>query len=382
MNYSKLSTKYKEQLTPDDIEQIRAFSYNGYVTKKTLNMNVLKEYAVKGRSPEEIARKFKVPYGRCENLVMKYLEGGIEYAITPQYRGPVESTYYSKDGKVCYTQEQKDEIADAFNRTCPDEIYDTEGKQRILALKLRSDSKTKVEIARIIGRTVAIISRAEMVYLERGINDPYFYSETRVEDNYYGRKTGGRIAVYKLDPYTLEPLAKYDSISEAARENGLAYSGIASCLVHMSRTAGRYVWVADLNDIGPARGFDGEKLYQLDPLTLNTVAEYNTIYDAVRKTRILITAIRGCLEGKHHVAGGYVWTTDEDHAKNNPPKRNYAKGLPVYQFDKKSKRLIAKYDTIRLAEKATRTSYAAINNALQGKSETAGGYKWSRYPEI
>lgn len=381
MNYSKLSTKYKDRLTQEDIKCIQDFSYNGYVTKKTLNMNVLKAYVVKGCSPDEIARKYKVPCGRCENLVMKYLEGGIEYAITPQYRISTESSY-STDGKVYYTQEQKDEIVDAFNRTCPDGIYDTEGKQRLLALKLRSVGKTQVEIANIIGRSVSICNRAEKVYFERGINDPYFYSERRVEGKYHGIETGGRVAVYKLDFYTLEPLARYDSISEAARENGLPYNGIWNCIAQAARTAGGYVWVSDLNNIGQARGFNGDKLYQLDPLTLETIAEFNTIYDAVRKSNTEMYFIRYCLEGKRHIAGGYIWTTDKDHAKNNPPKRNYAKGLPVYQFDKKTKRLIAKYDTIRLAEKATRTSYAAINNALQGKSETAGGYRWSRYPEI
>ena len=379
---TNLSTKYKDRLTHEDVERIRAFSYNGYITKKTLNTNVLKAYVVNGRSPEEIARKYRVPYGRCENLVMKYLEGGIDYAITPQYRGSSGSIFYKSRKIGFFTQEQKDEIADAFNRTCSDGFYDTEGKQRLLALKLRADGKKKVEIASILGRSVAICNRVEMVYFERGINDPFFYSNRKVEGNFHGMETGGKVAVYKLDFYTLEILARYDSISEAARENGLPYNGIWNCIAHASRTAGGYIWVSDPNDIGQARGFNGEKLYQLDPLTLNTIAEYNTIYDAVRKTGILITPIRGCLEGKHHVGGGYVWTTDKDYAKYNSGKRNYVKNLPVYQFDKETKRLIAKYDTIRLAEKATRISYAAINSVVRGVYETAGGYRWSRYPKI
>lgn len=122
---------------------------------------------------------------------------------------------------------------------------------------------------------------------------------------------GGSIPVYQYDKNG-QLIKKYNSITEAANENGMATTNISKACNGTIKTANGCIWRyeetnftnEDLEQI-----FHNEKKrtvvqYSLDGKYINT---YASIADATRKTNIRSSSIGSCCRGEYHHAGGYKW---------------------------------------------------------------------------
>lgn len=97
---------------------------------------------------------------------------------------------------------------------------------------------------------------------------------------------------------------------------------------------------------------------------VETGEEFESIQKAGLRYRISDMAIRKALNDAERTAGGYHWASVGEYR---------AGGIPIRCVEKKKE-----YGSISEAARKTGVSVEAIRNALQGVTQTGGGYHWKR----
>jgi len=104
---------------------------------------------------------------------------------------------------------------------------------------------------------------------------------------------------------------------------------------------------------------------------------FRSIEDASQETGADGSHICKVCKGERKTAGGFNWKfVQEDDAQANEPLR-FTK-IQQWSFDLTT--LIAAYDTIREASKASKADVRGISRCCKGKSRSAGGFKWKIIP--
>ena len=116
-----------------------------------------------------------------------------------------------------------------------------------------------------------------------------------------------RRKIKQIDPKTNEVVATYNSIKKASEKTGASISCISSCLKYKNRkVAGGFNWE------------NGEKLeirkkiFQIDLKTNKIIKVFNSLYQAVKETKINRGNIILCVRNKRNSAGGYKWKLLEE----------------------------------------------------------------------
>ena len=178
-------------------------------------------------------------------------------------------------------------------------------------------------------------------------------------------------------------IKEYASISEAARQTGIRYTGIYGACKRQKPTAGGFQW-----------RYSEEKIKKCEPLTTKNrpkvvfqfsldgkfVATYNSASEAERQTGISQCTIRDACMGKQLTSGGYQWKYAEDNIKKCKKVEAPKSPKPVYQYDKENT-FIKKYNNAKCAEKETNICNDSITKVCRKQQKTAGGYIW-KYEEV
>lgn len=126
---------------------------------------------------------------------------------------------------------------------------------------------------------------------------------------------------------------------------------------------------------------DGRKIYCYDRQG-NYVREYDSVRQASRELNALPDNIRACCDGRKKSCCGFQWSytkanrVDEYHVKEYEIKNK----RPVVQLDYDGNTIIAQYDSIREASRATGVSRQSISDCLRknARHKHAGGFTWRR----
>lgn len=191
-----------------------------------------------------------------------------------------------------------------------------------------------------------------------------------------------RKPVCKLSPNG-ELLERYESIAKAAEENNLHASNISVVCSGSNNTSGGFVWCFE-EDLESKLGktvtlpVGKTKIIQYDK-NGNYVRCFDSIREAEQVTKISSADISRVVNGKRNHAGNYVWRKfdTEDFPRKLDIKvvqLNYNK---VCQYDLNDN-LIAEFDSVADAARATGISSNGINKVCRGFMKTSGGYKWSK----
>lgn len=118
----------------------------------------------------------------------------------------------------------------------------------------------------------------------------------------------------QVDQYSYdgEFIATYPSLIEAEKVTGILYQNISACINGKRTFANGYRWIKHGKHFGiiqyPLIGVYAKKaVNQIDPNTGYIIATYESLLSAAKSTGIPIQNISKCLQGKRHIAGGYIW---------------------------------------------------------------------------
>ena len=129
------------------------------------------------------------------------------------------------------------------------------------------------------------------------------------EDNPSIRENASKKVVQYSYDGTKE-IARYKSISEAARNVGISDGHISECLSGTRTHAGGYVWKPDDGKKYPLTFFSKRPITpvaQIDMTTNKIIAAYDSVKEASDKTGINRSCINACVTGRRNQSGGYKW---------------------------------------------------------------------------
>lgn len=138
-----------------------------------------------------------------------------------------------------------------------------------------------------------------------------------------------------------------------------------------------------VRNIVHSAGLKGEEaseraIEQIDPKTMNVIAQYRSIFSASIATGLTSAAITKALSGEHSNAGGYYWRDKGDTTRKFQPVKLWRKG--VIQLDRETKEEIARYksaaDAARALNKDPKNGGSQISRVCRGVKPTAFNYIW------
>jgi len=136
---------------------------------------------------------------------------------------------------------------------------------------------------------------------------------TKRYNNEYGSKSLWKRKVYKFD-LDGNLLAKYDSITEAAKQNNFSYSSINGCCRESIRTAHGFIWCFEIEQLqGKLNKIKSNAPVGVSMYTLENelVENFNSISEACKKYNLNKSAIHMCCKGKYKTYKGYIWKYSE-----------------------------------------------------------------------
>jgi len=131
------------------------------------------------------------------------------------------------------------------------------------------------------------------------------------------------------------------------------------------------------------------KVNQIDPLTKEVLATYESMKEASKAVGVTQTLIGNVCANKrisrgnsirhHYTAGGYLWCyADETYIERPPKYSNSIRSRKVNQLDRVTNVVIATYFSLTDAFKKTGVHETNIQRVCEKRKgfRTAGGYKW------
>lgn len=187
-----------------------------------------------------------------------------------------------------------------------------------------------------------------------------------------GKDSSCSKSVFQLDLNTLEIIAAFDAVATATQQTGFKH--ISSVCRHKRTQAGGYAWCfqSEYAALNPEhyrrqRSKCLRAVLQLDIKTGNIISKFNSIQEAKKATGI--RHISECASGCLKTAGGFLWKYQTDKLNS----LNY-KTKAIYQMNKDTGEIIAKFDSIKEAMQVTGIGH--ISQCSSGKRKTAGGFIW------
>ena len=205
-----------------------------------------------------------------------------------------------------------------------------------------------------------------------------------IADNFLDWKPRSNLneqSIYKIDRKTFKILKKYDSIVSASQENNISCSGLYRCDEFFS--LGGFCW-CKCNE-----WYEGWKpsrkpntatpVYQIEQNTLRVINEWESIKEASQVLGINKNVIVRCCKRKGIIAGGFHWCKIEKWTSDWVPKKKVpliGRRKALYQIDKKSLKIVAKYESLFEASSAVGVPISCIAKAASGNATESAGYYW------
>lgn len=112
-------------------------------------------------------------------------------------------------------------------------------------------------------------------------------------------------------------------------------------------------------------------------VNVDTGERFKSIAEACRKYGVTHRAIYQVANGRNPTCRGFHWQYADDYDNMEPLKHTHNRNLsPVVQLDKTTLEEIARFDSIQIASRETKTNPHAISACCRLKYHTAGGFKW------
>lgn len=199
--------------------------------------------------------------------------------------------------------------------------------------------------------------------------------------NWKPRLNQNEQSIYKIDKKTFEIICRYESIVAASKDNGLSLSGLYRCDEFFS--LGGFCWCKCdewYDGWRPSRKVNtATPVYQIEQNTLKIVNEWESIKEASQVLGINKNVITRCCLRKGIIAGGFHWCKIENWTSDWKPKEKLpliGRRKPLYQIDKKTLAIIAKYESTFEASKAVCAPNTCIAKAASGNATESAGYYW------
>ena len=194
-----------------------------------------------------------------------------------------------------------------------------------------------------------------------------------------GGEDCGRKEVYKIDPKTNNIIAKYDSLGQAAEENGIDQSNLSKVCRGIESSCSGFKWCyVDEYDKEIIKNKKVKKhehaIYQINSVTGDVIQRFKSVTEAANATNSNQPTISACLSGRYRTANGYNWCYVDEYNKNTfVTKSQFRK---VLQLNKNTDELIKEWNSAKEAAETIGCDVSNIRTVCRGKQKTAKGYKW------
>lgn len=184
-----------------------------------------------------------------------------------------------------------------------------------------------------------------------------------------------------------EFIKKYNSIVEAADENGLFYSAISACCRDVSKTAGDCIWRYENEPLTKEHiewcnsNAQDEKKMPIKQYEMNGqfIKEYESAEYASRVCGFNAPSIRQCCKYNRRSSNGFIWQySDVDLTEEYVQWCNSGLSdrlVPVTQYTL-SGELVKEFDSMTLASEFTGISIQGISNCCNDINKTSGNFIW------
>ena len=218
-------------------------------------------------------------------------------------------------------------------------------------------------------------SRLERYYIKQ-------FNTDMVGVGYNGNKGGGVPTHKGVVRFSLDGTVTvyYTSLSEASRVTGISVTSIIDCCSGRLKTSGGFIWRYDVEEnerldkmnITP---FSGER--RVDQLSIDgkLIRTFDSAKEAESATGVLRSKICMCCKGQRKTAGGYKWRYTDGFGLKDIYNPRPSKTRRIAQYSD-SGDLIATYESLSDAHRATGLSSSSIANVCKGKRNEFGGYIW------
>lgn len=184
-----------------------------------------------------------------------------------------------------------------------------------------------------------------------------------------------------------EFIEKYNSIVEAANQNGLFYSAISACCRNVVKTAGNFIWryaneqlTQEYIDWCNTDESDDKKIpikqYAMDG---KFIEEYESAEYASRMFGFDAPSIRQCCKYNRRSSHGFIWQySNVELTKEYVQWCNSGlsdRFVSVTQYELSGK-FIKEFDSMTLASESTGISVQGISNCCNNINKTSGNYIW------
>lgn len=172
-----------------------------------------------------------------------------------------------------------------------------------------------------------------------------------------GEGSDGKIFCKKVLQLNLdgEIIEKFDSITEAGEKTNTDLSCISKCCLNRSKykSANGFIWVYEEEYLDKQHIYSNERdigkpVLQFD-LNGNFIREYNSIYEASKKTNILNHHIRNCCNNKTKTGCGYIWIFKSKYEPKYPLNYNNPKKPKSIIMKDLNDNILGEFDSINSA---------------------------------
>lgn len=189
-------------------------------------------------------------------------------------------------------------------------------------------------------------------------------------------------AVHRLVAETFIPNPEnkpcIDHINTIKTDNRVANLRWASYRENMNNPITREQMLSDTSKFVSQRGEDNPFSQPVQRYTLGgmLIETYPSIGEAIRKTGVSYNVIHRCASGRTKSGKGFVWKHVGKPSQKLHKGTFNVQGKPILQLTKEGK-LVAEYNSISAAAKATGFSPENIGRAVKGiKSKSYKGFLW------
>ena len=182
-----------------------------------------------------------------------------------------------------------------------------------------------------------------------------------------------------------ELIAKFPSITSAAKSVQANAASIKSCLSGNSRTCRGYVWRREDQPYqGEHKNLRRTKAVVKSDRAGNILGIFPSMTTAAETIGLTPDAIHKNIIGQNHTAGGFVWryatleeSGEEPEYTAPKPNKKPINAISVEQYSKNGTK-VASYDTITEASEKSGIGMQTIKNFIDNPNHTYGEYIWRR----
>lgn len=184
--------------------------------------------------------------------------------------------------------------------------------------------------------------------------------------------------IYQINSSNYQVINEYESISDAARDFGVAPTAISKAIQEKGLSAG-YYWskIDEYNgNWTPRKNLNESSIYKINSSDFSIIEEYKSIIDAAKKNNISPSGLHRCND--FFSLGGFCWCKTSEWYEGWKPTKKPNTATPVYQIEVGTLRILNEWPSIVEASRVLKINKTVIGRCCQNKGIVAGGFHWCR----